>query len=155
ELTFTGIPSGTYQSVQFALGVDPDLNATVPADYSSDHPLSDAGRYWHAWNSFIFSKTEGNLDTLADGTDNPDLGFAYHTGTDAFYLPVSTGFPIGIPDGSNEKITFRLNYESLLGADGNAPIDIQAKPQNHNPLDTVEIGKILENYIGSLSFIIE
>ncbi|MDX1476420.1 MAG: MbnP family protein [Saprospiraceae bacterium] len=155
ELTYRGVPAGTYESVQFALGVDPVLNATVPADYSSDHPLSETGRYWHAWNSYIFSKSEGNLDTLNDGTDNPDLGFAYHTGTDDFYLPIATGFPISIPDGAGEKITFRLNYEALFGVSVGDLIDIQAKPQNHNPLDTLEINKILDNYLGALSFIIE
>ena len=150
-LTFSGIPTGTYQSMEFGIGVDDVLNATVPADYDSSHPLSNTGRYWHAWNSFIFSKIEGNLDTL--GTDNPDLGFAYHTGTDDMYLNVGTGFPMTVSDGLNTTVTFRMNYKALMGVDAN-PIDIQAKPQNHNPTDTFQINVIRDNYLGALSFIV-
>lgn len=154
ELSFNNVPAGTYESLEFGVGVQPTLNATEPADYSASHPLSDPGRYWLPWTSYIFTKTEGNLDTIPDGTDNPDLGFAYHTGTDALYFVVSAVAPVEIVDEMESRIVFALDHADLLGYPS-TPVDIRAKPQNHNPQDTVQIKAILNNYQGALTFFVE
>ncbi len=153
-LTFDKIPAGTYSDLEFGFGVASDINATKPSDYLSSSPLSSAGRYWTPWTSYIFSKTEGNMDTLVDGVDNPDLGFAYHSGTDDLYQELRINTPISISDGGSARITFNLDHQKLLGIPG-APLDIQANPQNHNPGDLEYVQAILNNVVASLTFILE
>ncbi|HLF62144.1 MAG TPA: MbnP family protein [Saprospiraceae bacterium] len=153
-LTFDKVPAGTYADLEFGFGVASDINATQPADYPSSSPLSSTGRYWTPWTSFIFSKTEGNLDTLVDGTDDPDLGFAYHTGTDDLYQELRINTAISIPDGGTAGIIFNLDHEKLMGIPDD-PIDIKANPQNHNPQDLLQVQAIINNVISALTFILE
>jgi hypothetical protein len=72
------VPAASYDGVLFGIGVPQDQNAKKPADFPSSSPLSKTGFYWEAWDSFIFMKTEGRLDTVGSG--NFDVGFAMHTG---------------------------------------------------------------------------
>ena len=152
--TFNNIPAGSYSNLRFGFGVASDINATTPSDYPSSSPLSNAGRYWTPWTSFIFSKTEGNLDTLTDGTDNPDLGFAYHTGTDNLFRGLQINQNVSVTEAATTHIIFYLDHESLMGLP-NAPIDIKAKPQNHNPQDIQQIQTLVDNLIASITFSVE
>ncbi len=153
-LTFTDIPEGAYSDLQFGYGVAADINTTNPSDYPSSSPLSNTGRYWIPWTSYIFSKTEGFLDTLVDGSDNPDLGFAYHTGTDAMYRQVSIGTTVNIVNNTTTNVIFTLDHSKMLGLP-DTPIDIKAKPQNHNPQDTAYLFKIVDNLQKALTFQIQ
>ncbi len=153
-LTFGGIPAATYSSMEFGFGVASDINATLPGDYPSSSPLSNTARYWSPWQSFIFSRTEGFLDTLVNGLDDPDLGFAYHTGTDGLYRDLRVNTPISITDGGTLSIVFNLDHQKLMGLPA-SPIDIKAKPQNHNPQDTVQVQAIVNNWTSALTYYIE
>jgi hypothetical protein len=140
------LPAKNYTGLRFGIGVPPDQNAKNPADFPSNHPLSNSGYYWQAWNSYIFMKTEGHIDTL--GTGAFDLGFAFHTGTDELYRIVSSAIPITIEDGQNKEIDIRLDYKDLLEG-----IDIKANPQNSNPSDSVQIGQIVTNLANALTLV--
>lgn len=153
-LTFGKIPAGSYTGLEFGFGVAADINATLPSDYPSSSPLSSTGRYWSPWSSFIFSKTEGSLDTLADGIDNPTLGFAYHTGTDDLYRELSLTNTIRITNDGVTSIVMNLDHQKLLGMP-NAPLDIQANPQNHNPNDLPYVQAIVNNVVAALTYFIE
>ena len=153
RLTFSGIPAGQYQGLTFGIGVDSNVNKTVPADYPSSSPLSDPGHYWTAWDSYIFGKTEGNLDTLGNG--DLDLGWLFHTGTDPYYIPLQAQDDVNITDGGNVTVTFRLDHYILMGLD-NDPVDIKKKPINHNPNgNEVEYNKLTDNYLRALTFSVE
>ena len=85
KMAFAKIPVGTYNQLRFAIGVPADLNRTNPSDYSTSHPLGadNSGEYWEAWDSYIFSKIEGQYDQTGEGVfDGEDISFAYHSGTD-------------------------------------------------------------------------
>lgn len=73
-------PISKISEVSFGIGVDPDQNATVPADYPSGDPLARPGEYWLAWDSYIFFKIEGFVD--ADGDGAPETSVALHVGSD-------------------------------------------------------------------------
>lgn len=152
--TFNGIPAGTYSDLEFGFGVASDINATLPSDYPSSSPLSNTGRYWTPWSSFIFSKTEGTLDTLVDAVDNPTLGFAYHTGTDDLYRDLRLNSSVSIADDGSTSIVFNLDHEKLMGVP-TAPLDIQSNPQNHNPNDLPYVQAIVNNVISALTYYIE
>jgi hypothetical protein len=127
--------------------VPSDLNLKKPADFPSGNPLSLTGYYWIPWNSYIFSKTEGRLDTLGSGA--LDLGFAMHVGSDALYRILDTNmFPITIEDGKVTEVTLLIDYKKLL-----EEVDIKSNPQNHSPQDTVNIFKMVNNLSTSIFLI--
>lgn len=143
-LTFRGVKAGVYNGFSFGMGVPPDLNADQPADYSSSNPLSKTSYYWGAWNSYIFMKTEGRLDTTGSG--NLGLGFALHTGTDPLYRVLKAETPIEIVNGGATEIHLVLDYKTLLSG-----IGLKETPQNHNPSDTLAIQQLIKNLPSAVS----
>ena len=138
-ITIDNLAEGDYDGIRFGVGLPPDVNDSTPNQYASSHPLSKNSYYWTAWNSYIFLKIEGTLDTL--GTGLFDTGFAFHTGTDALYTILETNnIPISILDGENTDIHIAIDYKDLLQG-----IDIKANPQNHDPGDIQQIGAIVNN----------
>lgn len=149
--TFNNIPAGVYPNFEFGFGVASDVNATKPVDYPSSSPLSNAGRYWDAWTSYIFSKTEGNLDTIIDGVDNGTLGFSYHSGTDDLFRLFRINNEVSITDDGTTEILFTLDHEKLLGVPADA-VNIKTFPHNHNPGEMEQVTAIINNVIDGLSY---
>jgi hypothetical protein len=137
-MIFNDLPAGSFDGIQFWVGVAPDLNEKVPADFPSSHPLSNTGYYWQAWDSYIFSKTEGRLDTTGTGPLN--LNFSYHTGGEDLLLGLQGPIGLTISPETQETVTIYIDYKDLLNG-----IDIRNNPQNHNPEDSVQIGRIVSN----------
>lgn len=84
DLSYSLAETGNFTAIRFGLGVAPDLNAMDPADFSSAVALGDAGNYWTAWDSYIFTRTEGKIDSLP-ATAGGDVNFLYHSGVDGMY----------------------------------------------------------------------
>jgi len=59
KFSVADIDAINYESIQFNLGLNEDLNKTRPEDYEADSPLNNSGYYWSAWDSYIFTKQEG------------------------------------------------------------------------------------------------
>ena len=138
-LKVDNVVAKTYQGLSFGIGVPPDLNSRTPADFASSHPLSKTGYYWEAWESFIFMKIEGRIDTVPPL--DFETGFAYHTGSDGLYtLLQSNDIEVVIEDGKNTDVYIAVDFPKLLQG-----IDISANPQNHNPTDLVQIAEIVNN----------
>jgi hypothetical protein len=143
-LQIPNVKVANYDAIRFGIGVPPDLNAKTPADFPSSSPLSKTSYYWIAWNSYIFSKTEGRLDTLGNGA--LDLGFALHTGSDALYWVGEGPVPIVIEEGKVTTLSVLIDYKKVLTG-----VDIKSHPQNHTQTDTSEIVKIVNNYGSSIT----
>lgn len=92
KLTFNDIPTGEYSTLRFGLGVNPDLNATQPGNYSPTHPLSD--NYWSWALGYVFVKIEGNADTNGDGQFAEKL--TYHVGADPLYRVLEFTGPFNV-----------------------------------------------------------
>lgn len=140
----TAVEPGNYTGIRFSIGVPQDLNTKKPADFPSSNPLSKSSYYWTAWNSYIFSKTEGKLDPKKDGSY--DLGFGLHSGSDALYRTKSVDMDISIIDGQTRTIHAVLDYERLIMG-----IDIESNPQNHNPNDLEVITKLSDNFLSAFT----
>ncbi len=145
-ISIDNLPAKNYSGLSFGIGVPADMNVKKPADYPSSSPLSNSSYYWVAWDSFIFMKTEGRIDTIGNGSF--DTGFAFHTGTDNLYRIVEANIPILIEDGKNKQIDIDLDYKKVL--DG---IDIKSNPQNHNPKDSLQIKVLVQNLSGALTLV--
>lgn len=151
EIPVKDIEAVTYERIDFVIGLSPEQNSGRPEDYPSSDPLG-LPRYWEGWTSYIFAKTEGNLDTLSG--NGADLGWLYHTGTDDLRVGITANANMTVFEDETTRVVFSMDHRTLLGV-GEDPIDIKAKPINHNPTDTEAIGKITQNYVKSLSFVVE
>jgi len=129
ELMFEDLPLGDYKEIRMGIGVKPSLNVKDPADFSSKLALGDAGNYWTAWNSYIFSRVEGRLDTMPT-TGNAYLPYLYHSGVDGMYQSKVFEKIISLEKGSNE-IVFEIQAKDFFFKQG-AILDIKAINASHS-----------------------
>ncbi len=143
-LRFEGIPVGTYPSLVVGVGVDTVVNRTKPQDYPSGHPLSiGANRYWDAWSSFIFTKTQGLADI--NGTGVFSLPFSYHTGGDGLYREITFQHSTVIKGGQVTTAGLDLDVRALLQQQDGNYWDIEAQPNAHTPGEPAML-LIMDNY---------
>lgn len=149
KFTFTDVPKGTYPTMIVGIGVDTAVNRTRPQDYPSGHPLSiGANRYWDAWDSFIFTKTQGLADLTGSGVFSTP--FSYHTGGDALYREVSFAHNTRIEGGQTTTMTLDLDVRDLFQQADGTWWDIQAQPNAHTPDDPAML-MIMDNYEDAFS----
>lgn len=144
ELIFKNIPTGSYKSLKFTIGVTEDLNAMSPGDFDVDEALGRTDHYWEAWESYIFSKTEGSVD--AEGSGVFDLKFFYHTGSDALSRSFVVDTDLTIDADRTSTIVLFMDYNELLrNADGSA-FNIPENPRNHDPDELEIVTQYVDNY---------
>jgi len=104
------VPTGTYKSISFNIGIPADSNHIDPSNYASG-PLSAQTPAMHFATDaygYIFMAVEG----LADSTNtnlSPNKVFSYHIGADSLYKTVN------LPDHSVAPYTaFNANGGQLL-----------------------------------------
>ncbi|MBK8956239.1 MAG: hypothetical protein IPM34_11895 [Saprospiraceae bacterium] len=125
-LQFDQVPEGSYDSLAFNLGLTAAQNKTKPADYLPTHPLGEGSRYWAGWNSYIFSKTEGNYN---DGSKS--FNFTYHSGFDDAMKPIHLVKNIVVEKDKTTRIIIHLDHQ-LVFSEGPQGMDISTTPQIHN-----------------------
>ncbi len=141
---FDSIPNGEYGTLIVGIGVDTLLNRTKPQDYPSGHPLSiGANRYWDAWSSFIFTKTQGLADMAGSGVFA--LPFAYHTGGDGLYREVTFQKTTKIEGDKTTTLRMDLDVQALLQQQDGSYWDIGADPNAHTPGEPAML-LIMDNY---------
>lgn len=148
DLILKDLPAGKYKRLGFGVGVKPELNKKEPADFNSSHPLSMASHYWSPWDSYIFSKLEGFVDTVGQGSF--DLGFLYHTGTDQLYAELYVDVALDITSETNPKLNFTVDHQALLAPSGGTELDIKKSPVNHDPDNLAPIQAIMNNFIKAI-----
>lgn len=123
-LKYSKIPHGVYQTIRFNMGVTANQNAKKPAEYNSGHPLGDGSRYWDAWNSYIFTKTEGTFKS------NKAYNFTYHSGFDNTLRNLSFSHTVLIEEFKIPRIEISIDYQKMF-MDGLNPMDIANVSQIH------------------------
>ncbi len=111
-LVFDKIPVGSYEFIEFGLGVSPALNSKQPQDFNIDNPLHFVSEYWDAWVSFIFSKIEGRIDKDKNGTF--ETSFTIHTGGDQVFRYKKIAKPIQINANTATKMKLNIGFENLF-----------------------------------------
>ncbi|HNR09120.1 MAG TPA: hypothetical protein PKM27_17500 [Saprospiraceae bacterium] len=129
-LSLDGIKTGNYTGIKFSIGVIPELNAKDPKDFKSANPLSSTSHYWEAWDSYIFSKIEGVLDT--GGAKTYDLGFAIHTGTDECLATLTVTKNFTISEEQTTGLGLDLDVRRVFQENGQF-FNLPNSPLNHNP----------------------
>ena len=136
------VPLGTYNNLQFDIGVPTDLNGQRPRDYPNDHPLAATGEYWDGWKSYIFSKTEGKLDT--DGDGQAELGLAYHIGGDETLRNITLDKAFLIEDGQTTTVVINIEMKRMFD-DGNTIYDPLQTAQIHSLTQLDEANILADN----------
>lgn len=133
-----GISVGDYSSLNFGVGISAALNATNPADYSSDEALSNTSMYWDWRGSYIFAMIEGGIDTTGDGAIN--IPFTYHMGSDALFRDASFSNPITIESGTTTPLNFGVDLKDVFVQNGEA-FDVAGASSSHSGTDDEEIAQ--------------
>lgn len=137
------VPVGNYTGISMGIGVRPDINATKPTNYTSDNPLSNPELYWAGWNSYIFSRMEGKLDSVSTGLYA--TGMSYHTGLNDYYRVVNLSAPLKVAGGNSNDINVNINIKEIFKS-GDTYLDILKITEAHGPSDRKTIEKIVDNY---------
>ncbi len=139
---FTQILSNLYEGnktgLQMSLGVAPNLNTSLPKDFSSSNPLSDAGLYWADWKSYIFTKIEGLIDK--DGNGTFETGITLHTGGDDSFRQIWYPQTFTVDTKGTTTLNLDLNINTLLRG-----IDLATVNSTHQTGDKPTMLKIMDN----------
>jgi len=130
KFSVADIDAINYESIQFNLGLNEDLNKTRPEDYEADSPLNNSGYYWEGWSSYIFSKTEGKVE---DEDGNITEGYIFHTGTDDLLKEVSLVLDRTLISGEDNEIRIGFDHAPLFQKNG----EVIELGFNHDPSTTL------------------
>ena len=86
------IPTGSYKSISYQVGVDASNNHTDPASHTATDVLAVQNPSMHFADNatgYIFLAVEGMVDSSTTGTGTPNKTFSYHIGTDALLTTVT------------------------------------------------------------------
>jgi hypothetical protein len=131
-VTFSyNIPNGSYDKVEWGVGLDAVLNASDPVQFEATHPLSASQAMYWSWATkyrFVRIDAKGNKDgTLGSPSD---LLLAYHPGADEFYGVIELVKPFSIAEAANTNFTVKLDMAALFDGPG-GKITISTEPQTH------------------------
>lgn len=109
------VPTGSYKSIQFSVGVDSADNHLDPGSQVAGSYLANQSPSMHFANNsigYIFLALEGSVDTSVAGTGTPTTAYSYHIGTDPLLEAVS------LPDHSASP------YNAVFTASGDKLVSI-------------------------------
>lgn len=115
ELTYIfSVPDGNYTGIKMGYGVSAALNAKNPSNFATDHPLYVESEYWSGWESYIFTKVQGEIDL--DNNDAPETNLFYHCGSDAVYNVATIDG--AIPVSGTGSLTVEFDLKKMFTFDG-------------------------------------
>lgn len=125
--TMSELPIGSYTSLDLGIGLSNEVNGTTPGDYGSDSPLGVNGNHWASWNSYIFSKMEGDI-TQSNATNS---GFLYHSGVNGMQQLLSFAKSFDIEANKTTEIVIYIDARDFFFKTG-SEIDIITDQQTHS-----------------------
>ena len=137
------VPPGEYNQFSFALGVPEELNEMGPSDFLSSHPLSRSSEHWFSWDSYIFCKLEGNLDSNNDGIK--DVPIALHLGSDNAFRSLFFEKNISITSSNTTEIELVIDIYHFFGGE-TSTFDIDTNDQIHNLDQIPAIEELADNF---------
>ncbi len=148
DFNYLEVPVGTYDGLEFSIGVQPEENGMLPNAFESNNPLSNSGNYWSAWDSYIFAKLAGNY--RGDDGNLSETWF-FHTGTDPLLRTFTVDKEIIIDPSESSSVSISMEHKVLF-QDGGDYFDIETNSINHDPTNLAPLEMIVNNYISSFTF---
>ncbi len=145
EVTFKyDVPDGDYTGVKIGYGVKADLNAKSPANFAPEHPLYLESEYWSGWDSYIFSKIQGDVDL--DGDNTAETVIFYHCGSDAVYNVGTMTENISV-SGDHEMV-IEFDLKKLFTFDGQLlDLTVQSNRTTSHDASNIALGqKVMNNF---------
>lgn len=135
-------PDGDITGVSFSIGLNEELNATVPNIYPSSHAMSRSAEYWASWNSYIFAKIEGNIDL--DGDQVKETGVVLHLGSDEAFRTININ---GLANTDNVDLVIEVKDIFQNGSD---IFDIETTHKIHNLSQMAESNILMDNLVSAI-----
>jgi hypothetical protein len=127
KITIDDVPVGTYNQLQYGIGLPDAVNNKEPGDFESSSPLGVNGNYWASWDSYIFCRIEGDVVNAAGNTS----GFLYHAGVNGMYQTRAFDKEFTVNENTNTTLTFHLHGQDLLFKAGQE-IDVLDEASTHS-----------------------
>lgn len=147
QWTIGDIPPGTYNSINFAVGVNETQNAKDPGVFESGHPLAKPAEHWFSWSSFIFLKLEANMDSNGDGIN--DFPISLHLGADDAFRTINLDRAIIIDENETAETNISFDLFEFLGGNNNS-YDVDNNPQIHSLDQKDAVVELANNIINSI-----
>lgn len=137
------------------IGVDSSLNHLDPSAFPNDSPLniSNAGPMHWGWNpGYIFLNFEGKVDTIVDASNNLDLSFSFHVGTDAYLQSFNFENVTWQDKGNNSwELPLKLDLASFL-SNPLSPINLKDEHLTHTGAGQESLTqKVIQNFKNALT----
>ena len=145
EVSFKySVPDGNYTGIKLGYGVKADLNAKNPSDFPSDHPLYVESEYWSGWQSYIFTKVQGEVDLNGDNVTETNL--FYHCGSDPVYQVATTNGAIAVAGTGALVVEFDL--KKLFTFDGQLlDLTVTTNQTTSHDASNIALGqKVMSNF---------
>ncbi|QQS27591.1 MAG: hypothetical protein IPM47_11920 [Sphingobacteriales bacterium] len=139
------LPEGDYTALQFSIGLDEIMNASDPATFAEEHPLSySQNNYWTWASKYIFAKLEGRCDNNPDG-ESYESAFSYHLGLDTLYREKAVSRNINISNSEIVNLDLKVNVEKIF-----ENIDIVTDKQTHSTSNFELAEQIMNNFMDAI-----
>lgn len=129
QVQLVNVPIGNYKGIKLGIGLPANLNSKDPSEFPLTSTLNDLGHYWAAWNSFIFSRLEGNFYT--QNINTPYIPFLYHSGIDAAYQSINLYKDFTLTSNNPQHLTINLKVNEILYPADGENIDIIHRNMSH------------------------
>lgn len=143
EYQIKAVKTGTYDAIQFGIGVPKESNALAPKDFPSSSVLSGISEYWSSWKSYIFFRPEGKI--ALDKSKNFDTDFALHLGSDNAYRTIDLSKKFTISSGNTTNFEVIIDMEKFFKS--NTFHDIGSTPQIHSLSQMPVMVKLADNLL--------
>ena len=144
-----------YTNLAGKIGVDSSLNHLDPSAFPNESPLniSNAGPMHWGWNpGYIFMNIEGKVDTIIDATNNLDLSFSFHVGTDTYLQSFNFENVTWQDKGNNSwELPLKLDLASFL-SNPLSPINLKDEHLTHTAAGQETLTqKVIQNFKNALT----
>ena len=130
KFTYT-IPTGSYDKLEWGIGLDTVLNASDPVQFAASHPLSASqAMYWSWATKYRFVRIDAKANKDSTLGKPSDILLAYHPGADEFYSVIDLVKPFSISEAANTNFNVKLDMAALFDGPGGV-ITISTEPQTH------------------------
>lgn len=149
------VPEDTYETIEFAVGLPPALNASDPTTFPNDHPLGtySNGMFWDWASMYVFLRI--GVDLVSDETQTYDFDMQIHTGTDSLYMgkrPLAMS--LELPAFAKDSIQLDIEWNDLFHVDGATHMDLSEKIYTHGtatPEDVEMAIRFMTNFRQAIS----
>lgn len=139
------LDANQFEDMNFTIGVNAENNAKTPADFSSSSDLGRDAEYWGPWGSYIFTRTEGQIDF-----GEPNMSqFSLHTGSDEARLDFSLDIS-SLEKGKDGEIEIIIDLKDYF--EGDEIYDIRSNPQLHQLSQKPQVLELTNNLSTALKY---